>query len=64
MATATMFDPHNWSAMEIPTMTTWSKQPRVSGASPFALLPISCCVSGLHVRGLPFSREDPPGSGS
>lgn len=62
MATATMLDQQNWSAAGMHTITMKSNQPCISGASTFALLPISCCVAGPHALGLPFSREDPPGS--
>ncbi len=63
MATATMLYQHNWSAAGIHTMTMRSKQLWIPGTSTFALLPISCVVSGLRARSLPFSREELPGSG-
>jgi hypothetical protein len=62
MATATLLYQHNWSAAGIHTMTMRSKQLWIPGTSTFALLPISCFVSGPHVQGLPFTREEPPGS--
>jgi hypothetical protein len=63
MATVHLLYQHNWSAAGIHTMTMRSKQLWIPGTSTFALLPISCFVSGPLARGLPFSRGEPPGSG-
>lgn len=60
--TATVLDQHNQRVIGIHAIIMQSNKLHIPATSMFAMLPISCFVSGLHIWNLPFFGEDPPDS--